>query len=63
MEEIEAKVNTILNILGLGLLFDVAQTLAWERARDLPNNDDYRAASEMIERWQTARKLTGAKPL
>lgn len=63
VEEIEAKVNTILNSLGLGLLFDVAQTLAWERARDFPNDDDYRAASEMIERWQTARKLTGAKPL
>lgn len=63
VEEIEAKVNTILNSLGLGLLFDVAQTLAWGHARDFPNDDDYRVASEMIERWQTARKLTGAKPL
>ena len=62
-EDINANVNTIMNQLGLGLLFDTAQTLAWERGRDLPNDADYDMAADMVSRWQDKRQQLGLEKI
>lgn len=40
-----------------------AQTLAWERARDEPNDDDKQMAADMVQRWNEKRINAGLKPL
>ncbi len=40
-----------------------AQTLAWERARDEPTDEDMQMAADMVQRWNDKRINAGLKPL
>lgn len=42
---------------------DVAQTLAWERAREEPTEQDRKDAEEIVARIQAKRAAAGLKPI